>query len=441
MSTTRHVTLPAGFVAAGVKCGIKASGKPDLAIIAGEADCACAIMTTTNQVFGEPVRWCRNVLPKGYGRIRGIVINAGCANVCTGKAGYRDAVEMATLTAKHLSTGKQLGTVPNSGTVPTRHSGTVPPSGTVPSCTPSKVLVASTGIIGHRLPMDKVRAGIADAAGRLGRDNDTDALHAMMTTDTRDKYAVVQEIIGGRLVTVAGIVKGAGMIAPSMATMISVITTDAAVAPPALHKALKSAAGATFNAITVDSDTSTSDTVVVLASGRAGNAPIPAGAWLQTAQPRRRADYRKFAAALHEVCAALARAVASDGEGATKLVEIAVRGARSDAEAAIAAKSVANSPLFKCAVHGGDPNWGRIAAALGKSAAKIDPAKLVIAIGGVTLFARGAGRSFDLKKVTAHLAGGHVLVSCDLGLGAGRFTALTCDLSREYIAINADYHT
>jgi glutamate N-acetyltransferase/amino-acid N-acetyltransferase len=226
-------------------------------------------------------------------------------------------------------------------------------------------------------------------------------------------------------------VKGSGMIAPSMATMIGIITTDAAVAPAALHKALTAAVGVTFNAITVDSDTSTSDTVAVFASGDAGNKAIAAGS----------ADFAKFASALREVCGELARAIVIDGEGATKLVEIAVRGARSDDEAAAAAKSVANSPLVKCAIHGGDPNWGRILAGLGKSPAKIDQDRTVVKLGGVKVFARGVPTDFDVKAVEKHLAGKVIRIDCDLGLGRGAFTALTCDLSREYITINADYHT
>ncbi len=426
MSKIRHITLPAGFVAAGVKAGIKASGKEDLSIIAGVEDCAAAVLTTQNQVIGEPVRYIRNTLPNGYGVIRGIVINAGCANVCTGKAGYRDAVTMAADTAAFLGTKA------------------------------NKVLVASTGIIGHGLPIEKVCDGIKEAAKLLGTGNDTETIRAMMTTDTREKTAVVQGRIGGKTVTVAGIVKGAGMIAPSAATMISVITTDAAIAPAALHQALRQVVGGTFNAITIDSDTSTSDTILVLASGKAGNKIISKGgmaasfaAMSSVRAPSRMAtnnvamppDYRKFTGLLAEICGALARAVVADGEGATKVVDIAVRGARTDAEAAVAAKSVANSPLFKCAVHGGDPNWGRIAAALGKSSAKIDQAKLSISIGGVKVFSKGTGAKFDLKKVQQHLAGKEIRVLCELGLGKGQFTAVTCDLSREYITINADYHT
>lgn len=401
MAKVHHITVPAGFVAGGAHCGIKTTAQEDLAILAARRDAAAAIVTTTNQVVGAPVLWSRRVLPRGWGKARAIVVNSGNSNVCTGKAGLRDAETMAALTARALGCGTE------------------------------KVLVASTGVIGHRLPMAKVRAGIAAAASRLGRENDAAALRGIMTTDTREKSAVVRARIGGRAVTVAGIVKGSGMIAPSMATMIALITTDAVVWPPVLHKALRAAAARTFNAITVDSDTSTSDTVVVLASGAAGGKAVKPGT----------PGWRRFAAALAEVCGELARAVVIDGEGATKLVEVAVRGARSDAEAKLAAKSVADSPLVKTAVHGGDPNWGRIAAALGKSAAKVVAEKLRIRIGGVVVFSAGSGRKFDLKKVERHLAGRKVSIDCDLGLGGGRFTALTCDLSREYVAINADYHT
>jgi len=401
VSRKRHITLPKGFVAAGVKCGIKASGSEDLAILAAGRDAAAAVLTTRNQVVGAPVLWCRKILPRGYGRVRGIVVNSGNSNVCTGSAGLRDAEAMARQAAKLLGTS------------------------------PEKVLVASTGVIGHRLPMDKVRRGIGSAVARLGTGDDAAVLAAIMTTDTRKKSAVVRGSLGRRRFTVAGIVKGSGMIAPNVATMISLITTDLAVLPAALHKALSAAADETFNAVTIDSDTSTSDTVAAFASGAAANKAVTAGT----------AGYRKFAAALRAVCASLARQVVADGEGATKLVEVAVRGARSRTDARIAARAVAESPLFKCAIHGGDPNWGRIAAALGKSPAKVDPQKLRIKIGPVTIFSGGTGRKFDLGRVRRHLAGKEIRVVCDLGLGRGSYIALTCDLSRQYVTINADYHT
>ena len=400
-SQTRHITLPAGFRAAGVKCGIKASGREDLALLVADKTAAAAVVTTQNQVVGAPVIWCRKILPRGYGRLRAFVINSGCANVCTGRGGLADARTMAAETARLIG------------------------------AEPESVLVASTGIIGHRLPMAKIRRGIAAAARSLGTANDAAMVHAMMTTDTREKSAVVQTHIARRPVIVAGVVKGSGMIAPSMATMLGAITTDVAISPRVLARALRAAVGSSFNAITVDSDTSTSDTVAVLASGVAGGAPLDADT----------PAYRKFAAVLAEVCGELARAVVADGEGATKVIEVAVSGARSDAEAKAAAMTVANSPLLKCAVHGGDPNWGRVVAALGRSPAKVDPRKLSVKIGPETVFARGMERKFNLQRAESHLAQPTVTIACDLHLGRGRFTALTCDLSHEYVTINADYHT
>jgi glutamate N-acetyltransferase / amino-acid N-acetyltransferase len=401
MSNSRHITLPEGFRAAGVACGIKASGNRDLAIIAADADASTAIVTTRNQIVGAPITYCRQILPRGYGKTRGMVINAGVSNVCTAQRGLDDAKTMARETARRLGTE------------------------------PEKIVVASTGVIGQPLPMTKIKRGIADAASELGRRRDSNVTKAIMTTDTRQKSAVVFTTIGRKKVTIAGIAKGSGMIAPSMATMISVITTDTAISPAALKKALTATVTTSFNAVTVDSDTSTSDIVAVFASGRAGNANITATSKL----------YAKFAAALAEVCSELARAIATDGEGATKLIKVDLRGARTDRDAEIAAKSVANSPLFKCAVHGCDPNWGRIAMALGKSQAKVVAEKLTIRIGPTLIFSRGTPARFNAKSVSKYLAADEVDVICDLNLGSGRFTALTCDLSRDYITINADYHT
>ncbi len=396
-----HITLPKGFVAAGVRCGIKSTGE-DLAIIAVEGgEVPAAVVLTRNQVFGAPIAWARSILPKGCGRLRAMVINSGCSNVCTGRKGLRDAESMALRAARKLGTVKE------------------------------KVLVASTGVIGRRLPMDKVRAGIDDAAGALGADNDPAVVRAIMTTDTRAKSAVARAQIDGEEVTVAGIVKGAGMIAPSMATMIGVLTTDAKISPRALGKALRGAVAGSFNAITVDSDTSTSDTVAIFASGAAGNRSLG---------PRSE-GWPVFVEAMKEVCGALAYAVVADGEGATKVIHAALRGAASDSDAEIAAKSIANSPLLKCAVNGGDPNWGRIVMALGKSEATVDPESLSVRIGGVCVFSGGRPRNFDVAKVEKHMAGHDVEIDADLGLGEGRFTALTCDLSHEYVTINADYHT
>ncbi len=401
MSKIRHITLPKGFTAAGVACGIKQSGKKDLAIIAADKDVATAMVTTQNQIVGAPIDFCRMVLPRAYGKMRGIVINSGNSNVCTGKKGLCDAQAMATETANLLG------------------------------CDKEKFLVASTGIIGHPLPMSCVRAGIKDAASKLSDKNDGDALEAIMTTDTKLKHYTTQTTLGRKKTTLAGMVKGSGMIAPSMATMIAVITTDAAIIPSVLHKALKAAVKTSFNAITVDSDTSTSDIVTVFASGQAGNKTITAGS----------PDFKKFAAALAEVCSELARAVIADGEGANEVIDIIVRGAANKNDAQIAAKAVANSPLFKCAIHGNDPNWGRIAMALGKSSAKVISKKLSISIAGTKVFSGGMGRKFDKRSLSRKLQSRNVKILCDLGQGKGSFTAITCDLSQEYITINADYHT
>ena len=401
MNNSRHITLPEGFRAAGVACGMKTGGRRDLAVIAADADASTAIVTTRNQIVGAPITWCRRIMPRGYGKSRGIVINAGVSNVCTAGRGLADAQTMAAETARRIGTD------------------------------PEKILVASTGVIGQPLPMTKIKRGIAAAANSLGRRSDSHVADAIMTTDTRRKSAVVITRIGGKKAALAGIAKGSGMIAPSMATMIGVITTDVAISPAALNKALKAAVATSFNAVTVDSDTSTSDIVAVLASGQADNAGL-------TASSR---QYGKFASALAEVCGELAGAIAADGEGATKLIRVTVLGGRTDRDAEIAAKSVANSPLFKCAVHGCDPNWGRIAMALGKSDAKVVAEKLTIRIGSTLVFRRGAPTKFNARSVSKYLASDEVEVVCNLGLGKSRFTALTCDFSKDYITINADYHT
>jgi len=384
-----------------VACGIKPSGNNDLAVIAADSDASVAIVTTRNQIVGAPIAWCRHILPRGYGKARGIVINAGISNVCMGKRGLLDARTMASQTARRLGTTSQ------------------------------KVLVASTGVIGAALPMGKIKRGIAAAIRSLGRRNDSPVVRAIMTTDTREKSAVVATTINRRKVTIAGIAKGAGMAAPSLATMIGVLTTDAPVSPHALHKALRQSAAVSFNAVTVDSDTSTSDIVAAFASGQAGGATLTAS----------RPAYRKFAAALAEVCSRLASALADDGEGATRLIRVTVRGARNARDAELAAKSVANSPLFKCAVHGCDPNWGRIAMALGKSPAKVIAESLTIRIGSTVVFRKGMPVGFSRRAVSKYLGHNEVDIICSLGLGKGNFTALTCDLTKDYVTINADYHT
>jgi glutamate N-acetyltransferase/amino-acid N-acetyltransferase len=401
MGSKQHITLPGGFTAAGVRCGLKQADTEDLAVIACDRDASAAIVLTSNQVVGAPVLWCRQLLPDGRGKARGMVINAGCSNVCTGKQGLKDARSMAARTAKGVG------------------------------CDTEQILVASTGIIGQRLPMQKIRAGIDDACSQLGNEHDQAVARAILTTDLNTKSAMEQVTVGGKKATIAGICKGSGMIAPSLATMIGAITTDVAITPAALHKALISAIDETFNAVTVDTDTSTSDTVAVLASGAAGNKPLTT----------RSEDFLAFVRALGEVCNSLAWQIAADGEGATRVIEVRVRNARSRDEAKLAAKSVADSPLVKTAAHGCDPNWGRIVMALGKSAAEVDPDRLGVKLAGVTVFSKGTGRRFDPDELTKKMTTDVLTIECDLGLGTGEYTALTCDLTREYIAINADYHT
>ena len=403
MPRIRHITLPQGFRAAGVHCGIKTSRQEDLAIIVADKAAATALLTTSNQIIGAPVQWSRNVLPKGYGYTRGIVINSGNANTCVGAKGLADAERMARYAAGAIE------------------------------CSPGELLVASTGIIGNPLPMKNVREGIEAAARRLSRHNDQAVLRAMMTTDTKEKYAIVQESIGNETITIAGVIKGAGMIAPSLATMISVITTDARIAPRLLYRTFKEIAVDTFNAVTIDSDQSTSDTAVVLASGLKGE-KIKFDTRM----------YRKFARALREVCLELAVAMARDGEGATKLIKITVTSAATKKDAIAAAKSIAQSPLVKCAVHGNDPNWGRILMAVGKSSARIVQEKTTVKIGPITLFSRGAAKRISkevLEKLEEYMRRDIVEINVNLGLGKEQFVAYTCDLSQKYVVINSKYHT
>lgn len=295
------------------------------------------------------------------------------------------------------------------------------------------VLVSSTGVIGHVLPMDAVENGILAAAGELN--DSADAGHAfaraIMTTDTRPKEAYASLKLGKATVRIAGCCKGAGMISPNMATMLAYVTTDADISPALLRSALVTAAADSFNAITVDGHNSTNDTVAVLASGLAGNAPIR----------KQGATYNKFAKALREMCIDLAAEIVRDGEGATKLVRVTVTGAASVADAERAARAIADSPLAKCAIHGGDPNWGRFTSAAGYSGAKCNAAKMRCKIGPVTIFRAGQPAAHDAKRVQKLMAANEVDITVDLGVGKSAKTILTCDLSREYITINADYHT
>jgi len=405
MENNSPLTRVPGFRAVGVTCELKTSGQPDLALILADAPAVGAAIFTTNVFKAAPVLYDMALLNKSGGRIQGVIINAGNANAVTGEQGMRDVTEMARLTEAVCNLPKD------------------------------SVFVMSTGIIGHKMPMDKIRRGIKEAAhvikteaGQTGQN----AAQAIMTTDLVSKEAFAQCDINGQTVSMGGIAKGSGMIHPNMATMLSVLVTDAVIEPAVLAQSLKKAAARTFNRITVDGDTSTNDTVVILASGRAENASI---------EPDTPA-FKTFTTTLTELCADLAKTIARDGEGATKLVEITVTGAVTEAEAETAAKTVATSPLMKTALFGNDPNWGRALAAIGRSGVRLEPAQVSLRLGDFQLVKRGEPLNFDGAAVSRRLAAStDVKILIDLGVGPDWATVWTCDFSYKYIEINAEYHT
>ena len=394
--------LAPGFACAATACGLKSSGALDLALVWSDERCAAAGVFTTNRVQAAPVVLDREHLRAASGRVRGVVANAGCANAVTGARGLDDARHMAALAGRAID------------------------------ARPEEMLVLSTGVIGVHLDMDKVARGIAQLAPGPGprRNGAADAARAITTTDTHPKIASADAGLPGGTVAVRGFAKGAGMIHPRMATMLAVITTDAAIAPAALDGALRRAVERSFNRISVDGDMSTNDTVLALASG-AGLAVEEAG------EPA-------FEAALTDVCSNLARQIARDGEGATRLVELRVTGAADEAQAHRVGDAIACSPLVKTAIHGADPNWGRILAAAGYSGAAIEPERVRLWFGPhdeVQLLDRGMPRPFDPAAASARLHDDPVLIRIDLGLGEADATVWTCDLSAEYVRINADYTT
>ena len=391
-----------GFRAAGVPARIKYEGRNDVALIVSDAPCAAAAMFTTNAVAAAPVVYDRAVV-KG-GRVQAILANSGCANACTGEDGLRDA-ELSALT-----TAGELG------------------------IDPGHVLVASTGVIGRRLPVDRLLAGMKAAAAKLERSDAAGlaAERAVMTTDTKPKEAAVQTKIGGRTVTVGGMCKGSGMIEPNMATMLGFITTDAAVTPAMLRRALRLAVDVTFNHVVVDGDESTNDSVFLLASGAAGNACI------DKAGP----DFDAFVEALTAVGESLARQMAADGEGATKFVEVCVRGAKTRRDAERAARAIAKSPLAKTSWFGKDPNWGRVLAAAGYSGAAVDDRRAEVFYGRTWAYRMGrVADAAQLAKLEKEMAGPSLKVTVDLHLGDFAATIYTCDFSLDYVHINADYTT
>ncbi len=395
-----NVVSPQGFHAGAVYAGIKhkTANVLDLGLLFSDRVCNAAAVFTKNKIQAAPVILDRAKLAQN-GRAQAVIANAGCANACTGEQGWSNAQETARLAAKHLGIEPEL------------------------------VQVASTGVIGVQLPMDKIKDGLARLA--VSSEGGHDFTHAIMTTDTRPKEIALRVEAGGKVFTIGGTAKGAGMIHPNMATMLGFLTTDAAVEQPFLAKALEKAVDDSFNMITVDGDTSTNDTVLILANGRAENPPINASSPLADA----------FQKALRQVCLFLAKAVAADGEGATRLIEVQVNGAAKVKDARSAARTIAGSPLVKTAVHGCDPNWGRIIAAAGRSGAELVPEKTDVYIGPMCLLKAGVPQEFDKKAASALLGGKEVYLRVDLNLGRGKATAWGCDLSAEYVAINADYTT
>jgi len=395
------ITAPRGFLAVGAACGIKRSGNLDLGLIVCPTGAKAAAVFTTNKVVSAAVQVCKQHVKSG--EIQAVVVNSGNANTCTGQKGLDNAIKMCTAAAKEIEA----------------ESG--------------KVLVASTGIIGEQLPIKKIAAGIPKAVAKLSASASAGLAFAkaIMTTDTRPKQAVRKLDVSGCEVTIGGTVKGAGMIGPTMATTLSFITTDAAISKPLLGKALKRAAGDSLNKLTVDGHQSTNDTCMILASGLAGNRPITSPC------PR----YKRFAKALAELCDDLTRQMAHDAEGATRIFKVVVKGAATRAEAAKAARAVADYPLVKCAVHGGDPNWGRIICAVGSAGVKLNPAKLSCKLDDITVFKNGSPRKFDANKASRVVSQKEHRITVDLGAGKASDFCYGCDLSAEYVKINADYHT
>jgi glutamate N-acetyltransferase/amino-acid N-acetyltransferase len=394
------ITAVPGILASGVAVGIKPSGKKDLALVYSSSPARAAAVFTSNQIKGAPVLVSQEHVRDG--RAQAILASSGCSNVCTGEQGLKDAREMTRIVGELLR---------------------IPPR---------QVLIASTGVIGQPLPMDKIRAGLPKLVKGLSPQGGRLAAEAIMTTDTRAKEAALRVDVAGRAVTIGGIAKGVAMLEPHLATMFCFLATDAMVARDALPRVLRRATDRSFNRVTVDSDQSTSDTVAILANGLAENAPLERGG----------RGLRQFARALEAITERLARMLVEDGEGATKLVEVAVRGARTRREAVIAARAVANSPLVKTAINGADPNWGRIMMALGKGAAKVAPDRIAIAIGGEPLIEKGMLRpGARLDRIHEVMGGPSYTIAIDLGLGRGEDRVWTSDLSEEYVRLNAKYTT
>ena len=394
------ITAVAGIRAAGLHAGIKAADAKDVALIVTDTPAAAAGVFTKNSVTAAPVLLCREHLSDGCAQA--VIVNSGNANACTGEVGMANARRMATATAEQLGIDANL------------------------------VLVSSTGVIGQQLPMDKIENGIQAVASALSREGGADAAEAIMTTDTHPKSVAVEIEVGDTPVRIGGIAKGSGMIAPNMATMLSYLTTDARINAETLQAALNRVVDDTYNLLTVDTDRSTNDTVLILATGHADNAE------LVTTDGE---DYDAFCAGLQCVCTELVKMLARDGEGATKLVEVIVKHAKNRDDAEKAARAVAESPLVKTAVFANDANWGRIMMAIGKSGAEFDPYQVDVYLADYRLVKNGMDAGYDEDKATALFAQDPVRITIDLRAGDTEITMWTCDYSYDYIRINADYRT
>ena len=394
------ITAVPGICAAGVHAGIKAADAKDVALIVTDTPATAAGVFTTNSVTAAPVIVCRKHL--GDGRAQAVIVNSGNANACTGEVGMANAQRMAAATAEQLGIDANL------------------------------VLVSSTGVIGQQLPMDKIESGIQATASALSTEGGSDAAEAIMTTDTHPKSIAVEVEIDGVPVRIGGIAKGSGMIAPNMATMLSYLTTDAKINAETLQTALNRVVDDTYNLLTVDTDRSTNDTVLILATGHADNTELVAADG---------ENYEAFCEGLLFVCTELVKMLARDGEGATKLVEVVAKHAKNRDDAEKAARAVAESPLVKTAVFANDANWGRIMMAIGKSGAEFDPYQVDVYLADYQLVKDGMDAGYDEDKATALFAQDPVRITIDLAAGDAEITMWTCDYSYDYIRINADYRT
>ncbi len=431
---TRHPSLatrdiPRGFRFAATACGLKKkAGALDLALIVSDAPASAAAVFTTNLVKAAPVRLSQRHLGRSRGRMRAIIVNAGNANCSTGPEGLKASRATAEAVARSIR------------------------------CAPEEVLVCSTGVIGVPLRVEKILNALPELTRKQAASAQAyaDVTRAIMTTDTRPKWAAARCRIGGRTVRLLGCAKGAGMIAPHMATMLAFIVTDAAIAPALLQRTLREVAARTFNRITVDGDTSTNDTVAVLANGAAGTGAALRLRSGQASSAPTTSGYRRFAAALESVCRKLALAIVADGEGAQRVVEIEVRGAQSERAAEQVARTIANSPLVKTALAGADPNWGRILAATGRSGVRFDPDRATVWMAGIKVYARGRALPFDERAAHKKLLAPYISIVVDLGRASrqpgrrapGRDASYkrstriwTCDFTAAYVDINASYRT